>query len=127
MSSLNFIKKCPLVIAFLFTALLTIHTIITHHRSNPFSATGKLYTVLRVALEILTLLLWIATAGLMLRPKAGCEEEVKYKGLDACGDGSGNFRAYRNERPNISWDLGIAFSFVEMYVVPALVLPLVAI
>ena len=102
------------MIAFLFTTVLAIHTIITHHRSNPFSATGKLYTILRVALEVLTLLLWIGTAGLMLRPKAGCEKELKYNGMDACDDGSGNFRAYRNERPNISWDLGIAFSFVEV-------------
>ena len=105
-----------LVIAFLFTLLLSIHTIITHHRnSNPFSATGKFYTILRVLFEVLALLLWIAAAGLMLRPKAGCEETASKDGVTACyGPKGGDPRGLIGDKPTITWSLGIAFSFVEV-------------
>lgn len=57
----------------------------------------------------------------MLRHKSGCENRVQAAG-DRCLDANDDLPGHLwTDHPVISWDIAIAFSFVEMYVLsPAL-------
>lgn len=106
----------------LFTLVVASYTVITHHRtSNPFAARGAVYTIIRLAVEIITFLLWIGSAVLALRPHGGCDPEhrsAKDAGEDRCfkhgsgGDPNPNWKY--TDQPLITWDIAIALSFVEM-------------
>lgn len=100
---------------------MTIHTIVSHHRGNPFADKGKIFTFVRLGVEALTILLWIASATLMLRHKKGCDprgpregdsQDTCWNGEKNAKDGKGGF-AWTNQ-PLVTWDIAIAFSFVEI-------------
>lgn len=108
------------VISAIFTFVVTAYSIFTHHRSNPFSGGSTMITLARIAAEILVLLLWIASAALMLRPRGGCEQKHKaktgteeqlktmYCWNDAWKDG----KRY-DDQPIKTWDTAIALSLIE--------------
>ena len=48
---------------------MTAHGIWVYSRHNPFAGHGKVYTWVRLGLELLMVLMWIGSATLMLRPK----------------------------------------------------------
>lgn len=83
--------------------------IFLHHRGNPFAGGSKLATIARFFAEIITALLWVATATLMLRHKSGCEHMI---------DGV-YCRPNKKwvDRPLVTWTVAIAFSFIQMFVV----------
>jgi len=56
--------------------------------------------------------MWIGTATLLLRPKGGCAERV-LRGADSCSDDGKKWKEW-SDQPVISWDIAIAFTFVEM-------------
>lgn len=96
------------VITSVITFGVTGYGIFLHHRGNPFAGGSKLATIARFFAEIITALLWVATATLMLRHKSGCENR------------SGEFcRPNKKwvDRPLVSWTVAIAFSFIQMFVV----------
>ena len=112
----------PSVVAVLFTFAVAIYTVIQHHRgSNPFAAHGTIYTIVRLVIEIIVFLLWIGSAALALRPHGGCDTKTGHRGPslsgeDRCWGNPGHpdpSWKYTNQ-PLITWDLAIAFSFVEM-------------
>lgn len=83
--------------------------IFLHHRGNPFAGGSKLATIARFFAEIITALLWVATATLMLRHKSGCENRI------------GEYCPHNKkwvDRPLVTWTVAIAFSFIQMFVVP---------
>lgn len=98
------------VITSVMTFGVTGYGIFLHHRGNPFAGGSKLATLARVFAEIITHLLWVATATLMLRHKGGCE----HRSVDRvyCRH---NIRWV--DRPLVTWTVAIAFSFIEMSVV----------
>lgn len=98
------------VITSVTTFGVTGYGIFLHHRGNPFAGGSKLATLARVIAEIITALLWVATATLMLRHKGGCD--VKTVDGIYCPDGKKWV-----DRPLVTWTVAIAFSFVEMFVV----------
>lgn len=85
--------------------------------TNPFSGGSKTRTLLRFAAEGFVLGLWVATAALLLRPRAGCGVRRVVDGHDLCWPNktskSEDAHVY-SEHPEISWNLGIAFALVEM-------------
>ncbi|KAG6994124.1 hypothetical protein G7Y79_00047g083500 [Physcia stellaris] len=107
------------VVAVLFTLVVASYTVITYHRtSNPFAARGAVYTIVRLAVEILTFLLWVGSAVLALRPHGGCDPQHR-------SSDSGQDRCYKHtdspdpnwkytEQPLITWDIAITLSFVEI-------------
>lgn len=98
------------VITSVMTFGVTGYGIFLHHRGNPFAGGSKLATLARVFAEIITHLLWVATATLMLRHKGGCERRSS----------DGVFcRSNKRwvDRPLVTWTVAIAFSFIEMSVV----------
>ena len=101
---------------------MAIHTIVSHHRSNPFAGNGKVFVFVRLGVEVLTILLWIASAILMLRHKKGCERRIIFDSRDSCylGGDENKESSWSNwtDHPLITWDIAIAFSFVEMYEEP---------
>ncbi|KAL8703245.1 MAG: hypothetical protein Q9201_003578 [Fulgogasparrea decipioides] len=105
------------VIASIFTFAVTIHTIFTHHRSNPFSGGSTTYTIARLAAEVLVFLLWVASAALMLRPRGGCENKGTAKedpkGPQYCWNHEGKDPKRFNSQPIVTWDVAIALSLVE--------------
>ncbi|CAF9916685.1 MAG: hypothetical protein HETSPECPRED_002981 [Heterodermia speciosa] len=110
------------VIAVLFTFAVAIYTVFRHHRgSDPFAARGILYTIVRLVIEIIVFLLWVGSAALALRPHGGCDSKTGHrgpgpKGQDWCWGNPGKFDPhwdYTNQ-PLITWDIAIAFSFVEI-------------
>ena len=111
----------PPVIAVLFTFAVAIYTVVQHHRgSNPFTAHGTLYTIVRLVIEVIAFFLWIGSAALALRPHGGCDPKHRIPsstGEDRCWRNpdvkDGPSWKYTNQ-PLITWDLAIAFSFVEM-------------
>lgn len=98
------------------TFAVTIHTIVSLHRKNPFAGNGKVFTFVRFGVEALTILLWIAAATLMLRHKNGCSPRGAPDGSDRCYNGVQDTSdgIPWSDQPLISWDVAIAFSFVEM-------------
>lgn len=102
------------VITFILTLAVTVHTIWTYHRSSPFTGHGKTFTFVRLGVEALVFLLWIATAALMLRGKGGCRYSRTDNGLDWCWDKEGDTGIRTTERPLVSWNVAVAFTFVEM-------------
>lgn len=98
------------VITSVITFGVTGYGIFLHHRGNPFAGGSKLATLTRVFAEIITALLWVATATLMLRHKGGCEHRT----LD--GEFCRNNIKWVN-RPLVTWTVAIAFSFIEMSVI----------
>lgn len=105
------------MIATIITFAVTIHGIWTHLRKNPFAGVGKALYFARLGVEIITVLLWIATAALMLQKKGGCRfrpDPSKNNGFDLCYDKEGDLGTKPSDRPKISWALGVAFAFVEM-------------
>lgn len=104
------------VITSILTFAVTIHTIVSHHRGNPFAEKGRVFKFVRLGVEVLTILLWIASATLMLRHKRGCDPRGATDGRDICFNGTGDKShgfAWTNQ-PLITWDIAIAFSFIEM-------------
>ncbi|MCJ1262333.1 hypothetical protein MMC22_002203 [Lobaria immixta] len=111
------------VITSILTFAVTVHTIVSHHRGNPFADKGKIFTFVRLGVEALTILLWIASATLMLRHKKGCDpRRVRGDGQNTCWNGEKDFEDNDGiawtDQPLITWDIAIAFSFVEMYAEP---------
>ncbi|KAK3171614.1 hypothetical protein OEA41_003698 [Lepraria neglecta] len=107
------------VISAILTFAITLHAIISHHLNrNPFSGGSTMRTILRIAIEIIILLLWVATATLMLRPKNCFYRHVNGDGVDTCfantHDAENDGGHPWTDQPTISWAVGIAFSFVEM-------------
>lgn len=100
------------VITSVITFGVTGYGIFLHHRGNPFAGGSKLATLARILAEIITALLWVATATLMLRHKAGCEQR------DLLGYCRTNIKWV--DRPLVTWTVAIAFSFIQMFVVLAL-------
>ena len=98
------------VITSVITFGVTGYGIFLHHRGNPFAGGSKLATLTRVFAEIITALLWVATATLMLRHKGGCEQRII--GGEFCQNGI----KWVN-RPLVTWTVAIAFSFIEMSVI----------
>ena len=99
---------------------MAIYTVVQNHRrSNPFAAHGTIYTILRLVIEIIVFLLWVGSAALALRPHGGCDPAHRSPGSaaeDRCYRNPGHYDPswkYTNQ-PLITWDLAIAFSFVEM-------------
>lgn len=87
--------------------------------TNPFSGGSRTRSLLRFAAEGFAIGLWVATAGLLLRPRAGCGFRKTVEGHDGCWKSQEAFAKSENghiygEHPEISWDLGIAFALVEM-------------
>lgn len=103
---------------------MTIHTIVSHHRGNPFADKGRIFTFVRLGVEALTILLWIASATLMLRHKKGCGHRGPRLGdnRDTCWnsekDAKDGVGFAWTDQPLITWDIAIAFSFFEMYAEP---------
>lgn len=97
------------VITSVITFGVTGYGIFLHHRGNPFAGGSKLAILARFFAEIITALLWVATATLMLRHKSGCEHRI---GIYC--------RSNKKwvDRPLVTWTVAIAFSFIEMFVVP---------
>ncbi|KAI4203598.1 MAG: hypothetical protein LQ350_001788 [Teloschistes chrysophthalmus] len=112
------------VIASIFTFAVSVHTIFTHHRSNPFSGGSAMYTIARLLAEIVVFLLWIAAAGVMIRDvkhPGGCENfgpDTNHKdGPNYCWrvpfpKTESNPRRY-DSRPLKTWDTAIAAALVE--------------
>ncbi|KAL8954659.1 MAG: hypothetical protein Q9193_007151 [Seirophora villosa] len=106
------------VIASIFTFAVTIYSIFTYHRSNPFSGGSATITIARLAAEVVVFLLWVASAALMLRPRGGCEN--KHKRIDGntvfCwNDAWEDGKRYDNQ-PIRTWDTAIAISLIEAWV-----------
>jgi hypothetical protein len=104
------------VISVILTFAITLHTIILNHlNKNPFSGGSTMRTILRIAIEVVMLLLWVATATLMLRKK-NCElRSTTLDGVDTCYASAKDTTGKRwTDQPTISWDVCIAFTFVEM-------------
>ena len=112
------------VIAVILTLILSIFGIVTHHRSTTPLSGSTIKTVLRVGIEFVVLLVYIASAGLMLRPRTGCTPSVDPPKDNWCGVPNGdppvngvqplNFVAPYDAQPLSEWNAAIAFSFLEM-------------
>ena len=103
------------VIAVLFTFAITLHGIIIHHKaSNPFSNSSTARTVVRLILEVLTFLLWIAAATLALRYPKNCSWNAAAGKCWAPTNGVTTDERDLSDQPVTEWDIAIAFSFVEM-------------
>ena len=86
-------------------------------------------TIIRLAVEALVFLLWIATAVLMLRPKGGCPDPKDATSdypfhdtttkddaghtVNICVTGEKSFFEW-SDQPRTEWDIAVAFDFVEM-------------
>ncbi|KAL8751167.1 MAG: hypothetical protein Q9199_006609 [Rusavskia elegans] len=107
------------VISSIFTFAITVHSIFTHHRSNPFSGGSTTYTIARLVAEILVFLLWVASAALMLRKHEGCDyknpaEQGAYKGKQICyRKGDDKYARLYDDQPIVTWTVAIAVSLVE--------------
>ncbi|KAK4696455.1 hypothetical protein P7C71_g1458, partial [Lecanoromycetidae sp. Uapishka_2] len=98
------------VISSIFTTILTIYHLISHHRStNPFTGGSRTRTLLRLSLETILFLLWVASVVLMLRGKGGCPVTESGDGITVCPDGR-----QKKDVPNVQWFVGVAFGFVEI-------------
>ncbi|KAL6722301.1 hypothetical protein ACLMJK_001408 [Lecanora helva] len=105
------------VVATVATFALTLHGLIVHHlKKNPFSGGSTIRTVIRLALEIIVFLLWVAAVALMLRGKDGCDDVVtdKKTGIKGCIYEDERKDKLYSDRPLARWDIGIAFAFVEI-------------
>ena len=105
------------VIAFLFTLALTLQSLVlSHMKSNPFSGGSRTRTIIRLVAEIIVCLLWIATVAELLRKRDGCgargkiDRNMCFKNAEAPGTSGHPYQ----DHPEITWDVSIAFSFVEM-------------
>lgn len=98
------------VITSVITFGVTGYALFLHHRGNPFAGGSKLANLARFFADIITALLWVATATLMLRHKSGCEGGGPNK---LCLPHSIRWE----DRPLVTWTVAIAFSFVQMFVV----------
>ncbi|KAL8921345.1 MAG: hypothetical protein Q9172_004073 [Xanthocarpia lactea] len=113
------------VISSIVTFAITIHSIFTHHRSNPFSGGSTKYTIARLAAEVLVFLLWVASAALMLRPRGGCQWKDAvptgrgniFEGQQACWkyqEGrEGEFIHLYDDQPIVTWTVAIVLSLIE--------------
>lgn len=94
----------------------------THHRSNPFSGGSTIYTIARLAAEVLVFLLWVASAALMLRPRAGCDAKRSppdgpLKGKQFClRRGDDDYAVPYDDQPIVTWTVAIVVSLIEAYV-----------
>ncbi|MCJ1323543.1 hypothetical protein MMC10_000204 [Thelotrema lepadinum] len=90
------------VIASLLTILVTVHGVFAHIRSDPFAKHhGRVYTLIRVLIDIILFLFWIGTATLLIRPQQWSDES-----LNPSYGGS--------LPPTVPWTIGEVFSFVEI-------------
>ncbi|KAI4226064.1 MAG: hypothetical protein LQ349_006947 [Xanthoria aureola] len=107
------------VISSIFTFAITVHSIFTHHRSNPFSGGSTIYTIARLAAEVLVFLLWVASAALMLRPRAGCDAKRSppdgpLKGKQFClRRGDDDYAVPYDDQPIVTWTVAIVVSLIE--------------
>ncbi|KAI4085772.1 MAG: hypothetical protein LQ344_008145, partial [Seirophora lacunosa] len=108
------------VIASIFTFAVTIYSIFSHHRSNPFLGGTATITIARLAVEIVVFLLWVASAALMLRPRGGCENKHKptegtpeaLNTVFCWNDAWADPKRYDNQ-PIRTWDTAIGISLIE--------------
>ena len=88
----------------------------SHMKSNPFSGGSRTRTIIRLVAEVIVFLLWVASAVMLLRKRDGCGIRAIADGQDRCWknahDKSHGIKW--TDHPTISYDLSIAFSFVEM-------------
>lgn len=104
------------VITTIITFAIIGHAIFTQIRSNPFSSRGSVYQIVRLLVEVVTFLLWIATVVLMLRPKGGCEARgLADDGRDSCYQNvpDGKWEHYYTDQPKTRWLIAVAFAIVE--------------
>ncbi|KAL9019515.1 MAG: hypothetical protein Q9185_003215 [Variospora sp. 1 TL-2023] len=108
------------VIASIFTFAVTIYSIFTHHRSNPFSGGTTIITIARIVAEVLVFLLWVASAALMLRPRGGCEN--KHKPIEGSPEALNTVYCWNDawqdpkrydDQPIRYWDTAIVISLIE--------------
>lgn len=91
-----------------------------HRNSKPLSG-SLINTIVRVGIEVLLLFVYIAAAGLMLRPRAGCLRGTSPEGqLDnfcyppaAAGEVVEPIGKF-SDQPLTEWIVAIALSFLEM-------------
>ena len=62
------------------------------------------------------ILIYIAAAGLMLRPRTGCEKNPDFPGKCFAPDGKDEVKAIEvyDDQPLVEWDVAIVFTFVQM-------------
>jgi len=105
------------VITSLITFAIIGHAIFTQIRSNPFSSRGSIYQIVRLVIEVVTFLLWVATLVLMLRHKGGCDgnRSRTEQGITICYYDEKNDKAFklRSDQPTIQWWVAVAFGLVE--------------
>ena len=100
------------VIASLFTFAITIHGIVRHLAHYSYKSGSKIRTVIRVGCDAGLFLLWIAAATLLLRYPKDCSRVIDGFCFQPKND-SVEFKDLGNQ-PVTTWDVAIAFSFVEM-------------
>jgi len=104
------------VITSIITLAIIGHAMFTQFRSNPFSSRGSVYNIARLVIEVITFLLWVATAVLMFRHKGGCEGDRavtdKLSGITVCYYNDKDWK-FHSDRPQTPWFAGIAFDLVE--------------
>ena len=102
------------VITTILTFLLTTFSLLLHFKpSNPFSSKfSTLKRTLHLIFEVLILLLWIASAALLLRYPKSCG--FTYDGK--CWKTESHTFEWKDlgDRPLVEWDAGIALGFAEM-------------
>ncbi|MCJ1446613.1 MAG: hypothetical protein MMC23_007118 [Stictis urceolatum] len=84
------------VVTFFFTLVLSLHALWMYIKKS-YSIHGKMMLIGRQVLEFIVFLMWIGTATLMLRPR-----------------GQDFNKPLIPTPPNAAWDIGIAFTFVEI-------------
>ncbi len=67
-----------------------------------------------MAIEVILILVYIASAGLMLRPKDTCIRDPQFPGV--CFPVGDNVKSNGNydDQPITEWNVAIVFSFIEM-------------
>lgn len=120
------------VIAVILTLIYSITGIIHHHRNNSTFLSGStLKTLIRVGIEIILLLVYIATAGLMLRPRTGCITLANPgpQDSDLCFPPAAEGQIVESngrysDQPLTEWNVAIALSLLEVYALPRSLLSL---
>ena len=87
------------MVSTLLTLVITGHGVWSHFRTDFIKLHGRVYVVARMIVDFLLLLCWVGTATLMLRPR-DIDPSVPIIPVP--------------QNPDIPWNIGIAFSFVEM-------------
>ena len=101
------------VIAALLTFAFSTFSIITYYRNSSPLSGSTVKTFVRVSIEIVFFLMYVAVAGLMLRPKTGCVPDLKV--ANQCDSPDDNTTHWPHDAaPTTEWAVGVAFSIAEM-------------